>query len=90
MFKDRMFNGERFFRGGRRTSSFQKGDLKYVILNLMKEKPRHGYEIIRELEEQSYGLYKPSPGVIYPTIMPSPPSRKGRKSIRLPMRVLNS
>ncbi len=68
MFRDRMFNGERFFRGGRRGSSFQKGDLKYIILDLIKDKPRHGYEIIRELEEQSYGLYKPSPGVIYPTL----------------------
>jgi DNA-binding PadR family transcriptional regulator len=34
----------------------------------LKDKPRHGYDIIRELEEQSYGLYKPSPGVIYPTL----------------------
>lgn len=68
MFRDRMFNGERFFRGRRRESSFQKGDLKYIILDLIKDKPRHGYEIIRELEEQSHGLYKPSPGVIYPTL----------------------
>jgi len=63
-----MFNEDRFFRGGRRASSFQKGDLKYIILDLIKDKPRHGYDIISELEEQSYGLYKPSPGVIYPTL----------------------
>jgi len=68
MFRDRMFHGERFFRGPRRESSFQKGDLKYIILDLIKDKPRHGYDIIRELEEQSYGFYKPSPGVIYPTL----------------------
>ncbi|HEY42233.1 MAG TPA: PadR family transcriptional regulator [Dehalococcoidia bacterium] len=68
MFRDRIFNEERFFRGSRRRSSFQKGDLKYIILDLIKDKPRHGYDIIRELEEQSYGLYKPSPGVIYPTL----------------------
>jgi DNA-binding PadR family transcriptional regulator len=68
MFRDRMYNGERFFRGGRRASSFQKGDLKYIILDLIKDKPRHGYDIIRELEEKSHGLYKPSPGVIYPTL----------------------
>jgi DNA-binding PadR family transcriptional regulator len=68
MFRDRFFNEERIFRGSRRRSSFQKGDLKYVILDLIKDKPRHGYDIIRELEEQSYGLYKPSPGVIYPTL----------------------
>jgi len=39
-----------------------------VILDLLKDKPRHGYDIIRELEEISYGFYKPSPGVIYPTL----------------------
>ncbi|HEY4711500.1 MAG TPA: PadR family transcriptional regulator [Dehalococcoidia bacterium] len=68
MFRDRMFHEERFFRGARRGTSFQRGDLKYVILDLLKEKPRHGYDIIRELEEMSYGFYKPSPGVIYPTL----------------------
>ena len=68
MFRGHLFDGERFSRRSRRGSSFQKGDLKYVILNLMKEKPRHGYEIIRELDEQSHGLYKPSPGVVYPTL----------------------
>ena len=68
MFRDRIFHEERFFRGSRRGTSFQKGDLKYVILDLLKDKPRHGYDIIRELEELSYGFYKPSPGVIYPTL----------------------
>jgi len=68
MFSDRIFHEERFFRGSRRWASFQKGDLKYVVLDLLKDKPRHGYDIIRELEEQSYGFYKPSPGVIYPTL----------------------
>jgi len=68
MFRDRSFHGEHFPRGPRRGSSFQKGDLKYIILDLLKEKPRHGYDIIIELEEKSHGLYKPSPGVIYPTL----------------------
>ncbi len=68
MFNDRMFRGDRIWRSGRRGSSFQKGDLKYILLGLIKDKPRHGYDIIRELEEQSYGSYKPSPGVIYPTL----------------------
>jgi DNA-binding PadR family transcriptional regulator len=63
-----MFHEERFFRSSRRGTSFQRGDLKYVILDLLKDKPRHGYDIIRELEELSYGFYKPSPGVIYPTL----------------------
>ena len=68
MFRERRFDEERFFRGARRCASFQKGDLKYIILDLLKDRPRHGYDIIRELEEQSYGFYKPSPGVIYPTL----------------------
>lgn len=55
-------------RGWSKGSSLQKGDLKYVILDLMKDKPRYGYEIIQEIEERSHGLYKPSPGVIYPTL----------------------
>jgi DNA-binding PadR family transcriptional regulator len=68
MSRRRIFRGERFFRGPWREGSFQKGDLKYVILDLLKDKPRHGYEIIRELEEVSYGLYTPSPGTVYPTL----------------------
>jgi DNA-binding PadR family transcriptional regulator len=68
MFRHRIFDEERFYRSSRRWASFQKGDLKYVILDMLKDRPRHGYDIIRELEEQSYGFYKPSPGVIYPTL----------------------
>lgn len=68
MFRDRVFGGDRFFHGFRHESPFQKGDLKYVILDLLKDKPRYGYEIIRSLEERSYGFYKPSAGVVYPTL----------------------
>jgi len=68
MFRDRVFKGERFFHGFGRESPFSKGDLKYVILDLLKEKPRYGYEIIRALEERSHGFYTPSPGVVYPTL----------------------
>ena len=68
MFRGRIFNEERLYRRSHRGTSFQKGDLKYIILDLIKDKTRHGYDIIRELEDQSYGLYKPSPGVIYPTL----------------------
>jgi DNA-binding PadR family transcriptional regulator len=53
------------FRGGR---MFEQGDLKYVILKLLEEKPRHGYEIIKELEERFRGAYAPSPGTVYPTL----------------------
>ena len=47
---------------------FHKGDFKYLILDLLKDKPRHGYEIIRELENQFNGFYAPSPGAVYPTL----------------------
>lgn len=53
------------WRGGRR---FEQGDLKFVILQLLNDKPRHGYEIIKELEERSSGRYSPSPGTVYPTL----------------------
>jgi DNA-binding PadR family transcriptional regulator len=68
MFRDRFFKRDRFFNGFRYDSPFQKGDLKYVILDLLKEKPRYGYEIIRYLEESSHGFYKPSAGTVYPTL----------------------
>ena len=47
---------------------FEKGDLKYVILDLLAEKPSHGYEVIQTLEEKFRGLYSPSPGSVYPTL----------------------
>ncbi len=47
---------------------FAHGDLRLVILQLVAEKPRHGYEIIKEIEERVAGAYTPSPGVIYPTL----------------------
>jgi DNA-binding PadR family transcriptional regulator len=54
--------------GGPRGRMFGHGDLKYVLLSLLAEKPRHGYEIIRDLEERSGGFYSPSPGTVYPTL----------------------
>jgi DNA-binding PadR family transcriptional regulator len=47
---------------------FEQGDLKYVVLQLLAEKPRHGYEIIKELEERFGGAYAPSAGTVYPTL----------------------
>ncbi len=55
-------------RGGRRGRVFDHGDLRYVLLHLIAERPRHGYELIKEIEEQFGGTYSPSPGVIYPTL----------------------
>jgi DNA-binding PadR family transcriptional regulator len=57
-----------FFEFERRARLFEKGDLKYVILDLLRDKPRHGYEIIRALEERFHGFYSPSAGSIYPTL----------------------
>ena len=47
---------------------FEQGDLKYVILRMLEEKPRHGYDIIKELENRFGGSYAPSPGTVYPTL----------------------
>ncbi len=44
------------------------GDLKLIVLALLAEAPRHGYDIIKALEERSSGFYSPSPGVVYPTL----------------------
>jgi DNA-binding PadR family transcriptional regulator len=57
-----------FFHFERQSRLFEKGDLKYVILNLLKDKPSHGYEIIRALEDLFHGFYTPSAGSVYPTL----------------------
>jgi DNA-binding PadR family transcriptional regulator len=56
--------GERF----RGPKLFEAGALKYIVLQLIAEKPRHGYEIIKEIEQQIGVGYSPSPGVIYPLL----------------------
>jgi DNA-binding PadR family transcriptional regulator len=57
-----------FRRGGARRQWFGAGDMKYVILKLLRDKPRHGYEVMKELEERMHGCYSPSPGTVYPTL----------------------
>jgi len=47
---------------------FERGDLKFVILRLVSEKPMHGYEVMQALEEEARGCYKASPGSVYPTL----------------------
>ena len=54
-------------RGGRR-QMFESGEVKFVILRLLREKPRHGYEIIKSMEERFAGCYSPSAGTVYPTL----------------------
>lgn len=45
-----------------------KGDFKGLVLHLLQERPMHGYEIIKALEERYHGVYKPSAGAIYPAL----------------------
>jgi len=47
---------------------FGKGDMKFVILRLIADKPMHGYDVMRALEEECGGWYKASPGSVYPTL----------------------
>jgi len=53
---------------GRKHRFFNRGGLKFVLLDLISETPRHGYDLIREIEERSGGYYSPSPGTVYPTL----------------------
>ncbi|MDB5672368.1 MAG: hypothetical protein JWO25_3327 [Alphaproteobacteria bacterium] len=47
---------------------FDSGELRLVLLKLIADEPRHGYDLIRAIEELTHGVYAPSPGVIYPTL----------------------
>jgi DNA-binding PadR family transcriptional regulator len=66
-------SGARGGHGGRHRSGrigrfLEHGDLRFIVLALLAEQPRHGYELIKELEDRTGGAYRPSPGVIYPTL----------------------
>jgi DNA-binding PadR family transcriptional regulator len=53
---------------GRRRRMFESGDFRILLLTLLAEQPRHGYELIRAIEEMFGGQYAPSPGIVYPTL----------------------
>lgn len=56
-------------RGGPRgRRMFDSGELRLVLLKLIADEPRHGYDLIRSIEELTGGAYAPSPGVVYPTL----------------------
>jgi len=55
-------------RGGRRRRMFGTGELRLVLLHLLALEPRHGYELIKAVEELTEGSYSPSPGTVYPTL----------------------
>jgi DNA-binding PadR family transcriptional regulator len=58
--------GRRFGMGPERI--FVRGDMKFLLLDLLRERPKHGYEMIKELEGRFSGFYSPSPGSVYPTL----------------------
>jgi DNA-binding PadR family transcriptional regulator len=62
----RHFGGHGGFGGGR--ERLERGLLRYIILSVLQDGPRHGYEIIKQLEERTQGRYSPSPGTLYPTL----------------------
>ncbi len=57
-----------FGPGGEGGRFFGRGDIKFALLELLQERPMHGYEMIKALEEKTGGFYTPSPGSIYPTL----------------------
>ena len=73
-------SGDQFFmsgRHGRRGSSnggwgdeprTRRGDIKFILLGLLSERPQHGYELMKELEARRGGFRRPSPGSVYPTL----------------------
>jgi DNA-binding PadR family transcriptional regulator len=62
MFRDNFHDNQR------KSRLFKKGDLKYVILDMIKDCPSHGYDITSILEDRFHGLYSPSAGSIYPIL----------------------
>lgn len=66
------FGDEGFGGGGRRgrraRRMFESGELRLVLLKLIADEPRHGYDLIRAIEDLTGGEYAPSPGVVYPTL----------------------
>ena len=55
-------------RGRRARCMFESGELRLVLLKLIADEPRHGYDLIRAIEDLTGGEYAPSPGVVYPTL----------------------
>jgi len=67
--RDRQGFGFGFGRGPERPERpLEQGDLRWLVLDLIAVQPRHGYEIIKAIEDMMNGNYTPSPGVVYPTL----------------------
>ena len=65
-FGDEGWSGGR--RGRRSRRMFESGELRLVLLKLIADEPRHGYDLIRAVEDLTGGEYAPSPGIVYPTL----------------------
>ena len=77
-------------RGGRRGGRGSRPNVRTAVLALLLERPMHGYEMIQELDSRTNGIWRPSPGSIYPTLqlledegLIEPEASEGRKSYRL-------
>lgn len=73
--RGREFNWQEIWRerggfgwGSRSGPRVDRGEVKYLILSILQDGPKHGYEIMRSIEEKSKGAYVPSAGTIYPTL----------------------
>ncbi|MGO4605053.1 PadR family transcriptional regulator [Variovorax sp. 2RAF20] len=68
--EDGLSGGRGQHRGGGRGGArvFGHGGLRFVLLQLITDKPAHGYELIKAIEDRLGGSYAPSPGVVYPTL----------------------
>ena len=55
-------------REGRKRRRFDSAELRLILLKLIADEPRHGYDLIRAIEEATHGSYAPSPGLVYPTL----------------------
>jgi DNA-binding PadR family transcriptional regulator len=67
-FDDNGWSGGRRGGGRRSRRMFESGELRLVLLKLIADEPRHGYDLIRAIEELTGGEYAPSPGGVYPTL----------------------
>jgi DNA-binding PadR family transcriptional regulator len=67
-FGGRRGHGEWFELLGERPPRAERGGVRYLVLDALAAQPRHGYEIMAAIAERANGRYKPSPGVVYPTL----------------------
>jgi DNA-binding PadR family transcriptional regulator len=62
------FGGGAFGRGRGGPRRARRGDVRTALLRIIAERPMHGYDLMKELEQRSGGMWRPSPGSIYPTL----------------------